>query len=334
MTANNITMNGGSAANATASALTFEGGDISLIAMSALLIQGGDASVGASTANVNTKGGGIITLSGSTVDLNGGTGLISDVNVIAQKNNDPTSIFIQGVNNINFIGSSSSVNIATDWIGQGGILIESVLGSLNMTDTAIVNNSSTGVNNFVEIQASNDLSSTRTFIGTAFGNMTLNGINGEVSFQESKLVANVLSAPAMTKALSVFAGTNILLDDTTSIKVTNATSDALALFVIDQGGSMTSGFTYPIGAKVTVNGGFADLGFVRIYTVTRGLNTVPTGTIINGLPFVPGPEFVDSDHEVWDTSYPTIGAGNEDGSQHFTIYYKVAVPKPAPPPAP
>ena len=65
---------------------------------------------------------------------------------------------------------------------------------------------------------------------------------------------------------------------------------------------------------------------VRLYTAQRNLNSISPLATLNGATFTPGPEFVDSATEVWNTAFPVGTATNP-----FTIFYKQAAPPPVDP---
>lgn len=67
-------------------------------------------------------------------------------------------------------------------------------------------------------------------------------------------------------------------------------------------------------------------GKLLIYTAQRELNTMPT--VINGTPYIPGPEAVNSTTEKWGVYYP-----NSSGIP-FTIFYKTPTAIPPTPPTP
>ena len=68
---------------------------------------------------------------------------------------------------------------------------------------------------------------------------------------------------------------------------------------------------------------------VRLYTAQRNQNSISPLATLNGATFTPGPEFVDSATEVWNTAFPVGTATNP-----FTIFYKQAAPPPVDPPTP
>ncbi len=74
-------------------------------------------------------------------------------------------------------------------------------------------------------------------------------------------------------------------------------------------------------ANLATNG-----GKLLIYTALSNLNTLPS--TINGTPFIPGPEFVNSPTEKWGVYYP-----NSSGVP-FTVFYKNSGFPPNPPPPP
>lgn len=59
---------------------------------------------------------------------------------------------------------------------------------------------------------------------------------------------------------------------------------------------------------------------LRIYTASRSLNTILG--LLNGLIFTPGPSFIDSATEQWDSYFP-----KDFGGVPFTIFYKDGLPK-------
>jgi hypothetical protein len=318
-----IDMKGGLALNAVASAITSNGGTLTLQATNALTLRGGNATSQLSNADIIAQAGGNISLSANTINLIGGTGAISSVNILTQKNQTPGNISITAIGDLNTSGASG-VNIATDWIGQGTISLSSTIGNVSLTNTRIVTNGSAGTDNSVTISAANNLSFNNTFTRTAFGNMNLNASLGAINCNNSQALANAPGSLMATNGLQAFAGTNITFIGTNTVQVNNPTANALALFVVDQNNMGTGGFSFPIGSRISVNGGFADLGFLRIYTVDDSMNTIGTGALLNGLPYFPAG--MADEHNVGNTTYPTLPPPPADGSQHYTIYYENPFP--------
>lgn len=68
-----------------------------------------------------------------------------------------------------------------------------------------------------------------------------------------------------------------------------------------------------VGIDFTTNGGDQ----IRFFTARRNQNNVGSNFLINGTPYIPGPLFVNSVTEQWETYYPS-----SVGGEPFTIFYK------------
>lgn len=290
ITASTFSLVGGAAPNSIATVTTSNGGDINITLTGAFLMQGGSSSVGSSESSLIATKGGDITLSGTTFNLLGGTGVTAPVQILTGVATGNGNIAVSG-SSITALGvvpaiGNAQVKVFTGWVGQGNITLTSG-GNINLTQTLVKANGATGTN-LINATAVQDINLVRSLVKTAHGNTSLQ------------------------------AGDSITFD--TASEVNAGGSQAVALFVVDTSNAMTGSFTFPVGSKIIANQSIVGQGFVRIYTVSQMLNTIPTGVVINGLPY--SPSTMDTNNEVFMISYPTLPAAPQDGSDHFTIYYK------------
>lgn len=315
-----VNLKGGNAAGSIGIIKTTFGGDITILANGSITFTGGSASIGLSQAKVLTQAGGNIILAGANLLVNSGIGLLADASVIAG--------YAKGNGNIScsFTGliQTSNATFATG-SGGGSINLSSVGSNAVFTDTNIITQAFTGSNPISLVSGNtSNIFLTGVKLQTNSGNIALDATGsmnngGEISLNDTTILANVGS----TGQFSAEAGTNISFDAISNVTV-NGGSMALALFVVDNNNPSSVGlgsFTYPVGAKITVSSSVPN--YVRIYTAQRSNNSVATGANINGLNYVPHfPAMGATNNEVWNVTFPTVPSAPENGSDHFTIYYK------------
>lgn len=292
----------GSGTNAYTKIVTSNGGTLSLNSAGEISLQAGFSSYESSDLSILTLKGGDIEITGEVINMNAGTGTQSNIQIMTGIIQGSGNIALSGTqisavgNNIPYY--SEQVILATGWLGEGAINLNST-GDITFINTSVITNASTGANP-ITLSADGDITLSNGTLFTNKGN------------------------------ISLFSGGSTSLDSTS--KVNTGGNNALALVVINKNNTMmTSGFTYPVGARILANKGQVGKGAVQIYTVARDQNHVQTGANINGLQYIPGIEFTDTNQEYWDVSYPTIpppsmAAPLPNGKDHFTIYYQVGGP--------
>jgi len=126
--------------------------------------------------------------------------------------------------------------------------------------------------------------------------------------------------------MSIFAGTNLTLT-TSSLanglaSIGNPSSTGGLTLITDNNNPLNpnfgaNGLNIDLNSQLTTSG-----GQLRIYTAQQSTNSIPSGKIINGQPFVPGPiptvTGTDTAYEVWNSYYGT----HLYGGPQFTIFYK------------
>jgi len=123
-------------------------------------------------------------------------------------------------------------------------------------------------------------------------------------------------------AATVTAGNDLIVPD----ESTFFTAGAMTLVSDANAGSALG----PGGIDIAGDRAITSTGApVRLYTAQRNQNSISPLATLNGATFTPGPEFVDSATEVWNTAFPVGTATNP-----FTIFYKQAAPPPVDPPTP
>ncbi len=148
------------------------------------------------------------------------------------------------------------------------------------------------------------------------GAMTLTAQENNITLGNNALLQTVDGTITLSAGVSITGSNPFTLQTTGTgelILITDALFPTAPLF----GNGAAS---FPLATLTTAG------GRLLIYTSQRSLNTVPA--TINGTPYVPGPEFVDSVTEKWGTYYP-----NSSGIP-FTIFYKQTSAVPPTPPTP
>ncbi|MES2344486.1 MAG: hypothetical protein V4494_00910, partial [Chlamydiota bacterium] len=307
-----IIFTGGNAFGAYAAATATQTGNMTVQALNgAVQCLGGSSTSGNSSVTLITQRGGNIEISSDSLNFSAGTGVNAQVTVFAAA--------YQGVGHIEATISNdvviSGASIATG-IG-GGEITFNAMGDITFQN-ALVSTKSVNGNQQIVLSSGpvNNITFTDVTMSTLLGNIEM--IAGDsISYINSKFHATV---PAMG-AFSAIAGNDLAFDALSSVTVKGQVQPA-ALFVVDNNNPMSVGsgqFVYPIGAHITAPAS----GFVRIYTAARMINNVQVMANINGLNYVPSfPAGMNTNQEVWNTAYPTVPAFPENGSDHFTIYYK------------
>ncbi|MBX7065780.1 MAG: filamentous hemagglutinin N-terminal domain-containing protein [Parachlamydiales bacterium] len=265
----------------------------------------GPARMTAAQGNINLVTSGSVNISGGAAagadaDLTAFGSLIGtvggDFDVTGGVFGNATAVAGNGP--INLV-SRGSVNL----IAQGATTASIVELGLNNDSVTIeaVNNLNMGLNTFIQNQGS--------------GNMVLN------AGADAVLMNNAYIQNLMNGSLNFFTGISMYLLNQSQI-LSNGGSVSLVvdnLFPTEAIGIGNGAFLMDGGAVVNSNG-----GLTRIFTARRPLNRIEG--VINGQIFVPGPEFVNSNEEIWGVYYFSALGGNP-----FTVFYKEIVPIPVVP---
>jgi len=126
-----------------------------------------------------------------------------------------------------------------------------------------------------------------------------------------------VSTPAPTGNLLIIAGRNLTIEGHASIRALGKVDSSLTL-VCDNDYPSPPAFgpgEFNLTGDAVVSAGTGTP--VRIFTSLREQNSISDP--INGVPFIPGIEFVDSSTEQWGVYY-----FNSFGGQPFTIFYKLS----------
>ncbi len=308
----NISFAGGSGNGAYALATTTGGGDITVSALNgAVSFIGGSAASGNTQANIIAETGGNIAFNAENLYLYEGTGLNAKANVKTGSNASSGNITAALTGTLQTNGATISTGIL------GGAITLEAAGDLNFQSTNMATLSRSASSPITLTAGSGgDIDFSGTSVTTNLGNVAMTA-GGSISYAHTTFN---LAVPA-DGSFSAIAGDNLSFDTNSFVHVSGPDLPLVQLVVDNNNpASVGSGsFVYPIGANITAFGS----SFVRIYTAARANNTVATGAVIDGLVYVPStPAGTDTNQEVWDTFYPTVPAAPEDGSDHFTIYYK------------
>ncbi len=146
------------------------------------------------------------------------------------------------------------------------------------------------------------------------GSMTLTAQENNIVLGNNSLLQTVNGNLMLSAGVTITGATPVTLQTTGTgelILITDALFPTAPLFG-------NGAITLPLATLTTAG------GRLLIYTSQQSLNTLPA--TINGIAYVPGPEFIDSTTEKWGTYYP-----NSSGIP-FTIFYKQpALPVPLSP---
>lgn len=293
LTGSTFSMFGGAAASSSALVSTTNGGFINFNISGPVFMQAGSSTFGASDVTISTvKGGDITLISGTAISMQGGTGTNGPVQIMTAIGSGNGSISLAGTQ-ITMAGNNptvgnAQVQLLTGRVGSGTVNLTTTVGNLSLTNTQIKSNGPIG-SNAITVTSANNISLAGTLIKTAAANITL------------------------------AAGFSVSFDAATEVNAT--ATQPLVLIRTDVNNMMMGAFAYPIGAKLIANKGVPGKGFVRIYSVSQGLNMVTTGANINGLNYVPAA--MDTAHEQFGVSYPTVSPAPANGSDHYTIYYEL-----------
>lgn len=293
LSAAQISLLAGTAPSAFVNISTTNGGFIAINSTGPIQMQGGIATSGASDVTISTLKGGAITIDGTLISMLGGSGRNAPIQLMTAVGSGNGNIAITGTS-ITSVGLNPSIGnaqvlIQTGRVGTGTIALSSSIGSTSLTNTQVISNGSTGNSNSLTVTSADDITLVGSLLKTMSGNITLAAVDS-VTFD----LATELNATATQPTVLIR---------------TNANNT-----------SPMASFVYPIGAKLFANKGTVGKGFVRIYTVSQTNNMVTTGANINGLNYVPA--MMDTPHERFNVTYPTVPAAPGNGSDHYTIYYQ------------
>lgn len=219
-------------------------------------------------------------------DFNVAGGVFGNATAVA--GNGPINLVSRGSINLNAQGATSA-SIVELGLNNDFVTIEAV------------NNINMGLNAFIQNQ------------GT--GNMVLNA-GADAVLMNNAYVQNVLNG-----TLNFFTGISMFLLDQSQILNNGGMMSLVVdnLFPSAAVGIGNGAFQMDPGAIVNSNG-----GLTRIFTAKRSLNQIQG--VINGQLFIPGPEFENSNEEIWGVYYFSPKGGNP-----FTVFYKEIVPIPVVP---
>ena len=163
---------------------------------------------------------------------------------------------------------------------------------------------------------------TLTNASNNFDDLSVSSAVGSVAVRDANSVNLRAVEVAGSGAATVTAGNDLVVPDDNTFFTAGAmtlVSDANAGSALGPGGIDIAG-----DRAITSTG-----APVRLYTAQRNQNSISPLATLNGATFTPGPEFVDSATEVWNTAFPVGTATNP-----FTIFYKQAAPPPVDSPTP
>jgi len=243
------------------------------------------------------------------------------------------NIFIFSGGNIRNVGTgTSSVNttsgnlsiLSGGFISSDGDLSGNVAGDLIVLDDAIVTVSSGAI----DLTATRDISVTGAGSGAAFFSAAT---GGKLTSARSMSFTGVSAAAegyieTASGEIELIAGVDIAVNSYG--RVENLGTGAVTL-VVDNFASSPPAIgagAFELATLGEVTGGG---GPVRIFTAVRDQNVILGTGNINGATFTPGPIFVDSATEIWNTYFPSTLGGVP-----FTIFYKDSAPVPPPAPVP
>ena len=155
-----------------------------------------------------------------------------------------------------------------------------------------------------------------------FDDLSVSSDGGAVAVRDANSVNLRAVEVTGSGAATVTAGNDLVVPD----ENTFFTAGAMTLVSDANAGSALG----PGGIDIAGDRAITSTGApVRLYTAQRNQNSISPLATLNGATFTPGPEFVDSATEVWNTAFPVGTATNP-----FTIFYKQAAPPPVDPPTP
>lgn len=322
---NELVLEGGFAPNAYSRIQTTQGGDINIMhgsgmmqtPIALLVVQAGSSA----DASLFTRLGGDININAEVVDFLAGLGTTSTVNIITGTDANAGDISVLA-GELSCIGNSNArVNIMTGQSGPGSILLQTTTpdtmfnDSMFLTNTVLVTQYLYGSDNPISVSSAGTLGINDSNISTFLGQVSTS------SFASTNLTNTTITPRVPVNGfVTMIAGVDMVIDATSSINVLGQLPSVV--LVVDNEFPMSVGpgeFNYADGARIDLSGP----GFVRIYTANRSQNAIGMGAVINGLTYVAhSPEFDDTNNEVWGIYYPTVPMAPQDGSDHFTIYYK------------
>lgn len=267
------------------------------------------------TGNLDVVAQGVITLpdltritnqgaNNGTLNVTGGTIFVLDGGTIANI----------GIGTSSITTTTDSLSISnTSTITSIGNLTASIARDLSVFDNALM--ASTGGS--VNVSAGRDIS----LIGTAGGAATLSSSgNGQYLAGRDIILRGVSAASEggitnTTGFLQVIAGENIEVNPFG--KIENQGPGSLTLVVDNQApiAPAIGNGEFNLSAMGTV--GRVGGGPLRIFAARQGQNSILGTGNLNGSTFTPGPLFVDTATEQWDTYFPSSFGGSP-----FTVFYK------------
>jgi hypothetical protein len=249
------------------------------------------------------------------VELNGSQGI-----TVANGSNDFSTLRLNTANGA-AASDANALSLGTSDVTGGNLSLVAttiaITGPLDVAGTAALNAS----NGSIVQQVTADVS-----IGDdaelAASDSVLLGIPSN-DFEEVDAFANSGSIDVRdTNSMGIIDAnanttTTLIADENLSLPATGEIDSAGAVDLVSDAaagaGVGTGGISMAPGSDI------ASGQPVSLYTARRSQNDLQ-GTI-NGSPFVPGPEFVDSDREKWGVASPAGTAINP-----FTVFYKEAAP--------
>jgi filamentous hemagglutinin family protein len=332
--AGSLLATGGAALQTFANLITTTGGNILIDSGDTINFSAGSSAAGNSEASILAQAGGTILMVAPSIALNGGTGVQSPVNIVSGSNSGSGSITILAqtidANGTLPVPGTGLVTIFTGWTGNGVIVLDTNFpggGAINLTNAVLSTSGQTGNNPILITGAAEVSLNSNVQVLTRSGDIAINALGSIVYGPETKLIART----PLGGHLSSIANLDMTFDATAQAQIIGTGVEAV--FVVDNihptaPGRGNYSFVFPDLAKIDLVG----TGFVRIYTSEREDNIIGMNAVINGTPYVPGLEFVDTATEEWGVYYhahPMPGIGVP-----FTIYYKNTSLAPPPPPVP
>ncbi len=253
--------------------------------------------------------GGNIDFYGQTINIQGGlaAGALSDFNA-----NGSMEILTTG--NI-VLTAGPALNTEALINSTLGPFLLVCRGEITLTGGPLSQASFTNNNSLFQVEATNNINilSNSTFRNNGNGPALIYSGN-DITLNSQGSIINF-----GTGTMTVLAGHSLFLQLSSLI---SSNSGAMTLVVDDNFPTppgIGNGFIFEDASSTIDSGG----GPLRIFTARRILNTL--GGTINGQPFVPGIEFINTATEIWGPYYPSLLGGNP-----FTVFYKDFIPNPSP----
>ncbi len=330
-TGSNFTLNAASvgqtaALNVSGATIITASGPVSLNASNAFT---GPVAVASALAPVALNANGDLTLgniSASSLDATASDELLNFGNVTvtgATTLAAPTSIGMTDSDN-NFGGAVSSTTNGVLTLHTENPLVlgtTSSAGADVFSDGAMTQTGAISDGGQFEVQGDGGV--TLTNASNNFDDLSVASAVGSVAVRDANSVNLQAVEVAGSGAATVTAGNDLIVPDLTTF----FTAGAMTLVADANAGSAVG----PGGIDIAGDRAITSIAApVRLYTAQRSQNSISPLATLNGATFTPGPEFVDSATEVWNTAFPAGTA-----TDPFTIFYKQAAPAvPVDPPTP